>query len=325
MSSPGAPSSSWTETRPRRPLLQPVNRVEREDRAAIPASPPARRPGFFRSLASSGGSPAIRVPRPYRSRLQQHRDHSHTRCPLLPARCPHRWRAPGAQSSPACAPPPLRPLPCPLPHNPRRGVAAPTDPPKPTPCRAPPSQGSTPAPGQLKSPQPGLQTRSNFRAQPRESGRLTARFPQVKHPPRRLHLLRAGRGCRQFCPLGFQELQGRHRVRPPGLRGGRPPEWKSPLPLHLGALPASGARSFPNPLRVSVAHPLTDARPPGSNPADSSAEPPGNAVTVQARHPLRTDSGLLPPPRSRPPCAPRAPRRPGIPGLSASPEGRRSR
>ena len=141
VSSPGAPSSSWTETRPRRPLLQPVNRVERGDRAAIPASPPACRPGFFRSLASSGGSPAIRVPRPYRSRLQQHRDHSHTRCPLLPARCPHRWRAPGAQSSPACAPPPQRPLPCPHPHKPMRGVAAPTDPPKPTPCRAPPSPG----------------------------------------------------------------------------------------------------------------------------------------------------------------------------------------
>lgn len=196
----------------------------------------------------------------------------HTRCPLLPARCPHRCRALGAQSSPAGAPPPPLPLPCPLPHNPRRGVAEPTDPPKPTPCRAPPPQRSTPAPGPLRSPQPGRQTRSNFRAQPEERGLLTARFLQVKHSPRRLHLLRAGEGCRQLCPLGFQELQGRHRVRLPGLLGGRPPEWKSPLPLPLGALPASGARSFPNPLRVSVAHPLTDAGPPGSNPADSPAE-----------------------------------------------------
>lgn len=75
VSSPGAPSSSWTEARPRRPLLQPVNRGERGDRAAIPASPPARRPGFSRPLASPGGSQAIRVPRPYRSRLRQRRDH----------------------------------------------------------------------------------------------------------------------------------------------------------------------------------------------------------------------------------------------------------
>lgn len=155
VSSPGAPSSSWTETRPRRPLLQPVNRVERGDRAAIPASPPARRPGFSRSLASPGGSQAIRVPRPYRSLLRQHRDHSPHPLPTPSSPLPPPLEGPGrtiqSRLRPASSATPPLPTP-PQSEEGSRGAHRPPQSPLPAARRGPRGPLQLPANSDLRNP-----------------------------------------------------------------------------------------------------------------------------------------------------------------------------
>ena len=168
---------------------------------------------------------------------------------------------------------------------------------------------ATGAPDSFQLPSAARRARATNRAVP------ASKTPSAPPPPPP-----RGRRVLTVLSIRFQELQGQHSVRPPGLRGGSPPEWKSPLPLPLGALPASGARSFPNPLRVSVAYPLTDAGPPGSNPADSPAETletrsqstPGTrcALTQACSRHRRPGPGALPA-RPPPPRDPRSERESG--------------
>lgn len=253
-------------------------------------------------LASHSGPQALpsRLPRSIQTT-------PHTRCPLLPARCPTAV-GPRAHNPVPPAPSLLRDRSRPpTPPQSRRGVAAPTDPlQKPTPCFAPLPQRSL-----QPRARSDLRNRSARLVPTSERSRESAN-PQprgyYKQNTRRAACTSSARaeGADSSVHWVFKSFRADTESDPRGSVEGasRSGDLPSSPPGRTAGLwrPVS-----PNPLRVSVAHPLTDARPPGSNPLRTPRRDPENAVTVQAQHPLRTDSGLL---RHRRPAPVRSPRPP---------------